>query len=290
MKKFYVSFVLVMSSAIFLQTAARAESYVEALHAARSNDQIIEALYQLSYYGNKSCFWDYVKYLNFTAGEDEGSSAPQIRKAAAEALGRSKDDRGVQYLVERFGKEKNDSVKASIVFGLSFHQSPEVLPVVQSGLSSVSEELRYQSIVSAVRIAAKDTIPALKKILSTDTDDMRIAAAWALYSLGDDAETNKKMLIAGLRSPEPVIRFRSADFIGRAGIEDASGELVKALEIENRWWVKAELDRSLNLIYEVKRKKRDAEEDKAWSSIEGSSPAAEKKENVSPSAASVDKK
>ena len=249
-----------MGCAALTAAPASAESYVEMLRAARSNDQIIEAMYQLSYYGNRSCFWDFVKYLNYTSGEAEGSNAPLVRRAAAEALGRSKDDRGVQYLVERYGKEKNDTVKVSIIFGLGFHAVPEIVPVIKNALGSGNVDVRYQAVLAAERSKSKEVIPDIRAIHASDSDDtMKMVSAFALYSFGEDRAANEKYLSAGLRSPDPLVRYRAADYIGRAGIDSAAPEVIRAIEIENKWWVKSELDRAMDRIYEVKKKKRDAE-------------------------------
>lgn len=283
-------FLAALCAALLISATASAESYVEMLRAARSTDQIIEALYQLSYYGNKSCFWDFVKYLNYTSGEGEGSNAPLVRRAAAEALGRSKDPRGVPHLVERYGKEKNDQVKMSIVFGLSFHSEPSIIPVIKDAIASQNADLRYQGVLAAEKTGAKDLTPAIKEIRASDKDDtMRLVAAYALYSFGEDRPSQEKYLTDALKSSDPLMRCRAADYIGRAGIDSAAGEVIKAIEIENKWWVKTELDRAMDRIYEVKKKKRDAEAEESWKFLDGesssaSAPAASPAE-ASPSAA-----
>lgn len=284
-------FMLLLCAALFSAAPASAESYVEMLRAARSNDQIIEALYQLSYYGNKSCFWDFVKYLNYTSGESEGSNAPLVRKAAAEALGRSKDARGVPHLIERYGKEKNDKVKMSIVFGLSFHSDPAIVPVIKDALASPDADLRYQGVLAAEKTGAKELVPAIKEIRASDRDDtMRLVAAFALYSFGEDRPSQEKYLTDALRNQDPLVRCRAADYIGRAGIDSAAGEVIKAIEVENKWWVKTELDRAMDRIYEVKKKKRDAEAEESWKFLDSepsaaSGPAAQAPAASSPPAA-----
>ena len=272
----------IFSFAFFiLPEKASAESYVEMLRAARSTDQIIEAMYQLSYYGNSTCFWDFVKYLNYTSAEDEGSRAPQIRKAAAEALGRTKDERAVKYLVERYAKEKKDEVKSSIIFGLSFHGAPEILPVIQDGLASKDENVKHQALMAAVRYGKNDTVASIKGIFANEKDaSMKMTASYALYMLNDDKDGNKKYLTAGLKSEDPVLRFRSADYIGRAGIEESGGEIIKAMEIENKWWVRTEMDRALNLLYEVRKQKRIGEEAEAYKFLDKTSPPTESKKDA----------
>lgn len=284
MKRFLRIACLVLSALPFAAAPAFAESYVEMLRAARSNDQIIEALYQLSYYGNKSCFWDFVKYLNYAAGEDEGSNAPLVRKAAAEALGRSKDERGVKHLAERYRVEKKDDVKMSIVFALSFHSGAEVSSVIKNALASQNTDLRYQAVLAAEKTGAKEMIPDIKTIFSTDKDDtLRMVSAFALYSFGEDRAADEKYLVNGLHSSDPLVRYRAADYIGRAGIDSAAGEVIKAIEIENKWWVKAELDRAMDRIREVQKKKRDAEIEQSYKFLDTTSSAPEPAPSAAPS-------
>ncbi|MGL4368136.1 MAG: HEAT repeat domain-containing protein, partial [Spirochaetota bacterium] len=186
-----------------------------------------------------------------------GSRAFAVRKAAAEALGRTKDERAVKHLVERYGKEKRLEVKESIVFGLSFHSAPEVLPVIQDALSSAEASLRYQGIMAAVAYGKKDTVAAIKGIFSSEKDDAeKMTAAFALYMLGDEKESRRAFMVNGLESQDPVTRFRAVDYIGRAGLEDAAGEIIKAREIENKWWIRTEMDRTLSILYGVRRDKQ----------------------------------
>ena len=70
-----------------------------------------EAMLHMGYAGNKSGFWYYVKYLNYSQKENDSHDIVMARCAAAEALGRIKDDRAIKYLTERFSVEKNDTVR-----------------------------------------------------------------------------------------------------------------------------------------------------------------------------------
>ena len=70
------------------------------------------------------------------------------------------------------------------------------------------------------------------------------------------------------------MRCRAADYIGRAGIDSAAGEVIKAIEVENKFWVKTELDRAMDRIYEVRKKKRDAESEESWKFLDSESSSA----------------
>jgi HEAT repeat protein len=238
------------------------EYYREILQSGGSNEQVVEAIYQLSYAGNITSFWNYVKYLNYEAGESEGGgSAFLVRRAAAEALGRIRDERSIPHLVERLKNEKHDAVRASIMYALGFYPKAESSAYLSEGLSSQNEEVRYRAIMSAAGLGRKELVPAIRALYAQEKDEpMRLTIAYALYTLEDDRDTNRKLFIAGLRNRDPVVRFRAADYIGRARIDSAISEVVRAIDIENRYWVRIELDYTLAILYEERRRKREAEE------------------------------
>ena len=95
-------------------------------------------------------------------------------------------------------------------------------------------------------------------------------------ALGDDVEVNRKVLIAGLLSKDPVVRYRSADYLGRLKVVQAVVDVVRAIEIENRYWVRAELDRTRSILYDERRRIQDNNEAEAMGYGEKSAPQAKK--------------
>jgi HEAT repeat protein len=266
--------------------------YEDIVQTGGSPEQVIEALNQLSYAGHKSMFWNYVKYLDYTAGEDKGGTAAyRVRKAAAEALGRLKDDRAVSHLVERFKKEKNNQVKAAILYGLSFYRSASANPLIDESLASPDDDIRYHAMMTAVTVERKEAISKIKNLFNNEKDAaLKITECYALYALGDSPAENKKLLSEGLKDRDPVVRYRAADYIARLKIDSVVDDVIKALEIENRWWVRVEMDRTVTILYTEKRRKREEAEEKMFSNTYASpSPKPEEKKEPAATAAPIKK-
>ncbi|HEY1405681.1 MAG TPA: hypothetical protein VF857_03640 [Spirochaetota bacterium] len=257
---------MVLSGAFFVRYAHA--DYYDVLQNGGSIEEVADALGELSYAGSKRPFWNYVRYLNYEAGETEGGRAYIVRKAAAEALGRVRDERGIAPLIERFRKEKNDSVKGSLLFALSFYPQAESNSLIIESLSSPSEDVRYAALVCAATLARKELASQIKPLLSSEKDEsMKLVVAYTLFSLGDDAARYRDQCIAGLKSDDPGIRFRAADLIGRGKMDEAVPELLHAMEIENRYWVRAAFDQTLGILYYERKRKREAEDDEAYGRI-----------------------
>lgn len=252
-------FSLIILSAVTLPARADFSHYIDIVKNGGSPDQVAESLNQLSYVGYKQLFWNYVKYLEYTAGEkDGGTGAVLVRKAAAEALGRINDERAVKYLIEQYKKETNSQVKASILFGLSFYRDSSINAVIDDGLSSQDEGIRYHALMAAVTVEKKDSVQKIKTLFADEKDSaMKMTGAFALYSLGDDQKANGKFLVDGLKDKDPVVRFRAIDYISRLKLDSAVNEIIRAMEIENKWWVRIEMDKALAVLYAEKRRKQE---------------------------------
>lgn len=68
----------------------------------------------------------------------------------AAAEWRMRDDLcSIKYLTERFAIEKSDTVKAKILFALSFYKSPDIIPVLSSAADSENENVKFQAILTS---------------------------------------------------------------------------------------------------------------------------------------------
>ncbi len=256
--------ILIISAAQY----ARAD-YLDVLQNGGSIEEVVDALGELSYAGSRKPFWNYVRYLNYEAGESEGGRAYMVRRAAAEALGRIRDDRAIAPLMDRFRKEKNDPVRAGIIYGLMFYPQAESSPLIAEGLSSQSEEVRFTALICAATLGRKDLIPRIKPLLESEKDvPMKITASYALFMLGDDTVANRARCVKGLSSDDPSVRFRAADMIGRAKMDDAIPSIMKAMEIENRYWVREAMDHALTILYYERKRKREEAENAAYGADE----------------------
>lgn len=240
---------------------AEYDALKSSLHSGDSPSVLIETINHLSYAGYKEGFWDYVRYLDYAIDEESGSDAYLVRKAAAEALGRIRDDRAIPYLVERFAKEKKDQVSGSIIFALSYYPCEQTNKIVAEGLISQNDIIRYEATIAVVKISAKNLIPDLQKEYIAEKDDsIKMAALYALSALGSESEKNNAELVSGLKNRDPVVRYRSADYIGRLKLVSALKNINSAIEIENKYWVLIQLENTKTILhYEIKKIREDAD-------------------------------
>ncbi|MBP9022389.1 MAG: HEAT repeat domain-containing protein [Spirochaetes bacterium] len=216
-----------------------------------------EAMLHMGYAGNKSGFWYYVKYLNYSQKENDSHDIVMARCAAAEALGRIKDDRAIKYLTERFSVEKSDTVKAKILFALSFYKSPDIIHVLSSALDSENENVKFQAILTSSVSGDTSLAGKIENVKNTSKDTaFTSAAAFFLANNNIDRDKNVQMLKDLLKDINPDARFWSARNLSLLDETSAIPDLVRAAEIENKYWAAIEIDMALNHLYFVKREKR----------------------------------
>jgi HEAT repeat protein len=222
-----------------------AADFMEIL-ARGPHEKRVEAMYHMAYAGSKRGFWYYVKYLDYSPGEDGARLGEEFRMAAAEALGRIKDKRAIPYLLKRYKKETRPAVKRRILFALSFYNTKEVIPVVQEGLQDADEDVRFEAIKTAAINNDPATVPQLKEIFAqTKVKVTRYAAAYALINLTEKDDEYTAVLKKTLTQKDPLIRYWGAYFLSRTDKIEAIYDLVRALEIENTFWVRKEMELSL---------------------------------------------
>lgn len=266
---------LAIAAALLVSLPLFAEDYRAVLQNG-SIDARIDAMYQLGYAANKEAFWDMVKYLDFKfENQDDSDLSVRCRLAAAESLGRLKDERAVPYLVKRYGVEPSGKVKAKIIFALSFYKTKDVLPVIQNGLESANEDILFESIRAAALYKNPALCPKLKQILTeTKNPVIKLTADFALLETNDDATSHAAALKTALADKDPLIRFLAAQYLGRSNRLDAIPSVVKALEIENQFWVQTEME---TCFMALKMKKRKLDEDRdagVYDFVTGNTPAA----------------
>ena len=139
-----------------------------------------EAMLHMGYAGNKAGFWYYVKYLNYSQKEDDSRDIIQCRCAAAEALGRIKDERALKYLIERYGKEKNNLVKTKLLFALSFYKNPEIIPVLSDALDSDSDNVKFQALLTSA-VSGDSTLSGKVESVKNASKDTAFISAAAFF-------------------------------------------------------------------------------------------------------------
>ncbi len=218
-----------------------------------SIEQRIKAIYSLGYAKSKAGFWYYVKYLNYQPDQGE-LTAVLCRSAAAEALGRIKDKRAIKFLIERYKKEKNDSVKERIVFAFGFYTDPQLIPLVKSALNSKNKDLKTQAILTAAKMNEKSFLPEIKQIFNTEKDvAVQCTAAFAAIRYDKEYEKYAAKLKEYLINKDPFVRLCAAEYLALSAQISAISDLQRAIKIENKEWVKENMQLSLYRLLELKK-------------------------------------
>lgn len=249
----------VTGSMLFLRDGKlMANPYMEILKAG-THEQKIEAMLHLGYAGNKKAFWYLVKNLNVEAEGGRGSERMEfLRCAAAEALGRLRDERAVRFLVERYNKEKSLQVRAAVVFALGLLKHGEGIPVIENALGSGIDRLVIQSLQAAAHSGNSGFVPRIKEIVrNSDDKRIKLAGIYALIMLNDSVAENMKLLNQGLLDRDPVTRFWTASYIAEAGKVEGLQPLVKAREIEGIDWVRREIESGIYRLVVARKKHLD---------------------------------
>ncbi|MCP4138586.1 MAG: HEAT repeat domain-containing protein [bacterium] len=229
-----------------------------------SREKQIAAMLDLGYSGNKKVFWYLVRNLERTFDKnDENPWGERYRRAAALSLGRIKDDRALPFLLKQYKVEKKETVKASILFSLRFykHRTKDILPAIEDGLASSKTMIRVDALQTAAILEDKSVLTKVKEISnSTKNERVKTAAAFCLMNLGDEVDKNLDAIKEGLRSKDPVTRFRSAFYFSISDKIEVIDELQEAIDIENYYWVKKEMKMALSILVDIRRKKKEAED------------------------------
>jgi HEAT repeat protein len=86
------------------------------------------------------------------------------------------------------------------------------------------------------------------------------AVAEALGRIRDDRSIPFLIQRCKKETKDPVVCLRSADYLARLKIDSAIDEMSKAFDIENHWWMRVEMDRTLSIFYAACRRKREEAE------------------------------
>jgi HEAT repeat protein len=255
-------FILSISTAIFFTPRSYARPVLEHLKTG-SFEQRLAALYYFGYSGNKKAFWYFVKNLDREFdGEADRSWGVRFRRAAAVSLGRLKDERGVPFLLKRYGKEKNPAVRRAIMFALSFYgRSKGVEDIIKDGLLSNNRELVIESVATAAATEDKKFIPDIKNIQSSSKNpELKLVTAYALVRLGKKPGEQMKVITSMLKSRRPELRFLAAYYLSRTEYIGAIDDLIRAIEIEIYSWVRREMESCMYRLNMIRRELKEKED------------------------------
>jgi HEAT repeat protein len=153
-----------------------------------------------------------------------GDAAWDVRRAAAEALGRLGDARAVEPLIARLGDD-NWNVRRAAAEALVKIGAPAVEPLI-ARLSDADGSVRRAAAEALVKIGAPAVEPLIVRLGDAD-GSVRRAAAEALGQLGDARAVEP--LIVRLGDADGSVRRAAAEALGRLGDARAVEPLIKRL-------------------------------------------------------------
>jgi hypothetical protein len=227
--------------------AARADEWLIEDAKTGTVERRIEAMLTLAYAGNREVFWICVDNLGRTSGDESGPTREErLRRAAAEALGRLRDARAVQFLVARYSEEKKILVKKSIVWALSRFRHKDALPVIRDAIASGERDLVFEGARAAAASGNREFAAPLRGVAEkSDEGRVRAMALYALITLGEDADAHASSLGAYLGMKDPELRYWAAILLAEAHRKEQLVPMFRAREIESVEWVKRALDESI---------------------------------------------
>ncbi len=153
---------------------------------------------------------------------------PQIRQYAAYLLGKAKNPRAIQPLVEALA-DFDKSVREQATLALSAIGKAAVEPLAEA-MKEPKWETRYRAAEALGRIADEKAIKPLIQGLKDNRDHVRYMAAKGLRALGDSDSIEPMVIL--LKDENYYVRMMAIRALGAIGGEKATGALKQALETE----------------------------------------------------------
>lgn len=200
----------------------------------------IHAVRALAEVGNPSVVPILLGALNF-------DDVPEVRRGAAEALGRLGDPSARKHLVRILKDQAEEvSVRASLIKALSKIGTFADIPVLLSLLRDPESTLRFHSAIALGAIKDPAAATGLLSVLETDRDaQVRGAAAQSLGELGHTAAS--PALIKALTDVHSRVRAAAARALGQLQVAQAKEPLKQALKDQDEH-VRAEARQALDRL------------------------------------------
>jgi HEAT repeat protein len=171
-----------------------------------------------------------------TVGLVAGLEIPQLLKI--QLLEITKSERTIPELVKALNHEDSD-VRKSAAEALGRIGSDATIPGLVKALNDGNSFIARIAAEALGRIGSDSAIPGLVKALNHEDSDVRKSAAEALGKI--DSDSAIPGLVKALNHKDSLVRWVAAKALGKIGSDSAIPELVKALNDENSFvrWVAA---------------------------------------------------
>lgn len=170
------------------------------------------------------------------------STDPRVRQYAAYLLGRAKNPRAIQPLVEAMA-DFDKAVREQATLALS-SIGKEAIGQLSDALKEPQWETRYRAAEALGRIADTKAVQPLIKALSDSRDHVRYMAAKGLRELGDSDAIEPLVIL--LKDENVYVRTMAVRALGAIGGTKAKDALIAALEGETEERVREAIQESLS--------------------------------------------
>ncbi len=166
---------------------------------------------------------------------------PQVRQYAAYLLGKAKNPRAIQPLIEALA-DFDKSVREQATLALSAIGKAAIEPLAEA-MKEPQWETRYRAAEALGKIADEKAVQPLIQGLKDNRDHVRYMAAKGLQDLGDSDAVDP--LIVLLKDENVYVRLMAVHALGVLGGKKVKASLNKALESEQDEKVRAAMTAAL---------------------------------------------
>ena len=166
---------------------------------------------------------------------------PQVRQYAAYLLGKAKNPRAIQPLIESLA-DFDKSVREQATLALSTLGKAAIEPLAEA-MKEAKWETRYRAAEALGKIADEKAVQPLIQGLKDRRDHVRYMAAKGLNEIGDSDAIEPLIIL--LKDENVYVRLMAIHALGTLGGKKVKAALNKALESEQDEKVKAAITTAL---------------------------------------------
>jgi HEAT repeat protein len=166
---------------------------------------------------------------------------PQVRQYAAYLLGKAKNPRAIQPLIEALA-DFDKSVREQAMLALSTIGKAAIEPLAEA-MKEPRWETRYRAAEALGKIADEKAVQPLIQGLRDNRDHVRYMAAKGLHELGDSDAVEPLIIL--LKDENVYVRLMAVHALGALGGKKVKSALNKALDSEQDEKVKAAMTAAL---------------------------------------------
>ncbi len=170
------------------------------------------------------------------------STDPNVRQYAAYLLGRAKNPRAIQPLVEALG-DFDKSVREQSMLALTEIGKAAIEPL-SAAMKEPKWETRYRAAEALGKIADEKAIKPLIQALKDNRDHVRYMATKGLREIGDSDAIDPMIIL--LRDENRYVRMMAARALSAIGGKKVHEALKKALEAERDEKVKEAISEAMS--------------------------------------------